>query len=222
MLATKRAQAKYFAIRTEKKSDLSSWIGMPQTEQPTPRQFVNQQSRREQLEPQRQPTMNTWSLEPVSAKALHFRTTIKSLRNVVIPYLTGRIPKEYAMQKQAQSILIVDDDKAIREIIGRILQKQGYNVTAIGTAREAIERIMQQPFDLAIVDLGLSDTDGHEVLKMIGMHRPGTKRIILTGTPPIGEHLRDSEKDADAYLLKPLRSEELIRVIKEQLQTKVS
>jgi len=115
-------------------------------------------------------------------------------------------------------ILIIDDNDAILHVLKRVLEKHGYKVDDAGTGREALEKITTTFYDLAIVDLNLPDINGQALYKMISTRSPKTKKIILTGLPPIEppeDMLRTEQID---YLLKPLSGEELIQAVKKKLE----
>ncbi len=98
----------------------------------------------------------------------------------------------------------------------RILEKQGFNVHASSTGKQAIEEATKKFYDLAIIDLNLPDMNGLNVYKMISASSPKTKKIILTGLPPIKNEESPNEEQI-VYLLKPLSAEDLLKAISEIL-----
>lgn len=121
------------------------------------------------------------------------------------------------MEKAKGNILVVDDEKPILQVLTRILRKYGYSVDTAETGREAIEKMNKQSYDLALIDLGLKDMRGLELLRIIGAHNPKMKKIIITGFT--SEEKKARSEGADAYLVKPFKAEELLKIIQENLKT---
>jgi len=122
------------------------------------------------------------------------------------------------MGKQGVNVLIVDDDKSILRILTRILQKHGYNVDTAETGREAEEKRGNELYDLAIIDVKLPDTDGIDLLSEFQKTKPNMVKIILTGFPSIDNGVKAMNAGADAYLIKPVKPEELLKIINEKLK----
>lgn len=121
------------------------------------------------------------------------------------------------MKTQKKDILIVDDDKSILNIFTRILQKQGYNMDTAETGQEAMEKLQNQRYDLALVDVKLPDTNGTDLIAKMHTGNPDTILIAVTGFPSLDDANRVIDRGAAAYLVKPVKSEELIRIIAEKL-----
>ena len=119
-----------------------------------------------------------------------------------------------------KTILIVDDDKSILRTFTRILQKNGYEIDAVETGKEAIEKADTQEYDLALVDIRLPDMDGTELLAKIKKPLQKTIKIMITGFPSLETGIKALDEGADAYLVKPVRPEELLMLIEEKLKNK--
>ena len=78
-------------------------------------------------------------------------------------------------------ILIVDDEADIRNLLGQFLTGQGYAVTSVASAAEALRASQQEPPDLIISDLQLEDADGLEMIAELKAALPRTPVILLTG-----------------------------------------
>jgi len=122
------------------------------------------------------------------------------------------------MEKQKKSILIIDDDKSILNIFTRILQKQGYNTDTAETGQEAMEKLQDQRYDLALIDIKLPDTNGTDLLAKMHTTHPNMIKIAITGFPSIEDATKVIDRGAAAYLVKPVKSEELVRIIAEKLK----
>ncbi|NBD36757.1 MAG: response regulator, partial [Chloroflexi bacterium] len=71
-------------------------------------------------------------------------------------------------------ILIIDDENSIRFFLQELLEKDGHRVTAVASGEEALERIAEKKFDLALVDLKLQGISGTEVLRELSQEAPDT------------------------------------------------
>ncbi len=122
------------------------------------------------------------------------------------------------MDKQKKSILIIDDDKSILNIFTRILQKQCYQTDTAETGEEALEKLQNNTYDLALIDVKLPDTNGTDLLARINQTHPNMIKIAITGYPSLEDASKVIDRGAAAYLVKPVKSEELVRLIAEKLK----
>lgn len=122
------------------------------------------------------------------------------------------------MDKQKANILIIDDDQSIISVFSRILQKQGYSVASAETGQEAMERLQEQKCDLALVDMKLPDTNGTDLLARLHANQPNTKLIAITGFASLEDASKVIDRGAVAYLVKPVKPEDLVRIIADKLK----
>lgn len=115
-------------------------------------------------------------------------------------------------------ILVVDDDETIRTTMKAILQDEGYQVDLAATGKEAIQKTQEKPYNVALLDIRLPDMEGVELLKLLKDGIPRTRKIMVTGYPSMQNAISALNKNADAYLLKPVDVEKLLTTVKEQLQ----
>jgi DNA-binding NtrC family response regulator len=115
-------------------------------------------------------------------------------------------------------ILIVDDDDTIRKTLKAILEDEGYTVDTAATGQEAIQKTEENTYNVALLDIRLPDMEGVELLKLIKDNVPKTRKIMLTGYPSMQNAIAALNKDADAYLVKPVDVEKLLYTIKNQLE----
>jgi DNA-binding response OmpR family regulator len=125
---------------------------------------------------------------------------------------------EDGLGKSKKSILVVDDDKSILRTLTRILQKAGYDVDAAETGKEAMEKADKRRYDLALVDVRLPDMDGTDLLVVTKDTLQDTVKIMITGFPSLETGVKALDGGADAYLVKPVRPEELLMLIEEKLK----
>ena len=115
-------------------------------------------------------------------------------------------------------ILIVDDDENIRKVLVAILEDKGYNIEAVGTAKEAIKKTQSKLFNVALIDIRLPDMEGITLLTKIRDATPRTRKIIITGYPTLQNAVDAVNKGADAYIMKPFDVERVLTTISEQLK----
>jgi two-component system response regulator HydG len=117
-----------------------------------------------------------------------------------------------------RTILVVDDDKSILRTFTRILQKNGYKIDVAETGKEAIEKVDSRHYDLVLVDVRLPDMDGTDLLVKMKKPLQSTIKIMITGFPSLESGVKALDEGADAYLVKPVKPEELLMLIEEKLK----
>ncbi len=115
-------------------------------------------------------------------------------------------------------ILVVDDDETIRTTMKAILEDEGYIVDLAATGKEAIQKTNEKIYNVALLDIRLPDMEGVELLKLMKDTVPRTRKIMVTGYPSMQNAITALNKNADAYLLKPVNIEKLLSTVEEQLQ----
>ena len=105
-------------------------------------------------------------------------------------------------------LLLVDDDLAIQRLVKLELEEQGVRVVTTGTGREALAAFSESRPDIVVLDLGLPDMSGLDVLAAI-RERSGTPVIVLTGRRGTDDRVRGLDLGADDYVVKPFAPEEL-------------
>ncbi|MCW4034208.1 MAG: response regulator [Candidatus Bathyarchaeota archaeon] len=114
-------------------------------------------------------------------------------------------------------ILVIDDDKSIRKTLALALREEGYIVDTAETGKEGITKSHENYYNLAIIDWRLPDSEGTEVLGKLKQTTPKMAKIMLTGYPSMDNAIDSVNNDADAFLLKPVHFEVLLKKIKELL-----
>ncbi|MGD6807205.1 MAG: response regulator [Candidatus Bathyarchaeia archaeon] len=125
---------------------------------------------------------------------------------------------EVAVSKK--TILVVDDDKSILRTFTRILQKSGYEIDTAETGKEAIEKTENRHYDLALVDIRLPDMDGTDLLAKLKKQLQQTVKIMITGFPSLETGVKALDEGADAYLVKPVKPQELLVLLEEKLKNR--
>ena len=114
-------------------------------------------------------------------------------------------------------ILVVDDEKAITDLVGIYLRNEGYSVTLSYTGADAAREILAQEFDLAVLDIMLPDIDGFELLRTIRAEHTYPV-IMLTARDSQSDKIEGLSLGADDYVVKPFRPLELVARVKAQLR----
>ncbi len=119
------------------------------------------------------------------------------------------------------SVVIIEDDQRIRELVTRVLSQKGFDVDGASTALDGLQRIVQNSPDVVVLDMGLPDLDGADLLKMIR---------AITDVPVVVATARSDDRDvvrtlnagADDYLVKPFSVEQLEARLRAVLRRSVA
>jgi two-component system, OmpR family, KDP operon response regulator KdpE len=118
-------------------------------------------------------------------------------------------------------ILVIDDEAQMRKLLEITLQTNGYSVTAAGTAKEGLIMAANHPPDLVLLDLGLPDKSGHEVLK--ALRQWYTNPVIILSVQKDEEDIVMAlDNGANDYLSKPFRTGELLARMRSALRTAIT
>ena len=118
---------------------------------------------------------------------------------------------------ESARILVIDDEESIRRTVSVTLQHAGYHVDTAENGKQAIEKTAANFYNLAIIDIRLPDMEGTELLTALKETTPKMVKIILTGYPALQNAVSAINKGVDYYLIKPVNTDELLRLIKEHL-----
>ncbi len=114
-------------------------------------------------------------------------------------------------------ILLADDDPSIRQMLGRVLESEDYEVITAKTGRQAADLCFANLPDLALLDLNMPDKDGWEAFCLIKTTQPLVPVIILTARP--NQYDKAVEMGAHALMEKPLNLPLLMETIHDLLLT---
>jgi two-component system, NtrC family, response regulator AtoC len=114
----------------------------------------------------------------------------------------------------ARSILVVDDDRAMRSFLTMVLRDGGYRVQEAASATQALEQLGRTDFDLVLTDLRMPGMSGVDLIKAGRESRPDLQWVIITAFGSIGNAVEAMKAGASDYLPKPLKNpEELMHVV---------
>ena len=110
------------------------------------------------------------------------------------------------------SILIVDDESGIRESLGALLRDEGYDVEAVASGEECLDRLQRRNFDLVLLDVWLNGMDGLDTLERMQEHSPAPMVVMISGHGNIETAVRATKLGAFDFVEKPLSVEKVVLV----------
>ena len=117
------------------------------------------------------------------------------------------------MDTMSAHLLIVEDDAEMRDLLRKVLEKEGYQVSVAADGHEASASLSRIAFDLVVTDMLMPDNGGLELLQGIRETHPALPVIIITAFGDWGSYSRALELGAAAFISKPLKLAELIGAI---------
>jgi DNA-binding NtrC family response regulator len=121
------------------------------------------------------------------------------------------------IKKDHVKILAIDDEENFLHLLSHTLQKEGYEVRTASDGPEALRRLDQEEFDLALIDVRMAPMDGLAVLGDIKKRYPNTKVIMITAYPTNETRRLSLQQGAVQYLTKPIEIQDLKRTIRQAL-----
>jgi DNA-binding NtrC family response regulator len=126
------------------------------------------------------------------------------MTSAAIPHVPSAEPSASSLR-----VLVVDDDRTLREGTASVLQMDGHAVTSTGRGDEALDLVRRRKFDLVLVDLYLTPTSGMEILRAcLDTHRD-TIVVVMTGNPSVASSIEALRVGAWDYLPKPFSASHL-------------
>jgi len=107
-------------------------------------------------------------------------------------------------------IILLEDDEELRSIVGRGLREEGFAVSMAGSAAELVRHVDAGDADALIIDIGLPDADGRDVVQALRARGIGTPVIFLTARDALPDRLAGFASGGDDYLTKPFHFAELV------------
>jgi len=106
-------------------------------------------------------------------------------------------------------VLVIDDEVVAANSVRRTLNRRGFRVDEAFSGREALNRILNEMYDLVLLDMKMPDTNGLELLPTIKKHRPRLPVVMVTGYASIDTAVEAIQRGASDYVAKPFTPEEL-------------
>ena len=118
------------------------------------------------------------------------------------------------------TVLIIDDEKNIREGLAAALEMEGYTVALAADGKQGLARMVKGDIDLVITDLRMPEVSGEQVLAKVAAENPGVPVIVLTGHGSIDSAVEAMRNGAYDFLTKPLNLDQLILIVKRALESR--
>ena len=118
------------------------------------------------------------------------------------------------------NILLVDDDTSLLDSFKSILETAKFRVTAVNSAKQALQSASDEDFDLYMVDIALPDLNGDELVKELKKQKDCASVVLITGFVSFQDSIDALDLGIHDILLKPIAPEELIRVAKDAISSK--
>jgi DNA-binding NtrC family response regulator len=115
-------------------------------------------------------------------------------------------------------ILVVDDEPLIAENLSLVLEREGYEVETAGKIEEAMARLEERDFSMAVIDLVLPDGDGLELLGRLKSRDASLEVIMMTGHASIGKAIEATKQGAFYFVPKPFDTDEMLMLVAKALE----
>jgi response regulator RpfG family c-di-GMP phosphodiesterase len=130
---------------------------------------------------------------------------------------SGSRPLEYHFNPESPRILVVDDEKVIREILSDFLSLEGYLVRAVEDGVEALKELQRRSYNLVISDLKMPNMGGLELIERITDQQIPVLTVIMTGFGTVETAIEAMKQGAYDYILKPFKVEEVVHIVQRGL-----
>lgn len=116
---------------------------------------------------------------------------------------------------KTKSILVVDDEKTSRDTLGKLLEREGYEVDCAANGHEALEKLKHHHVDCVLSDIKMPGLDGIGLLELIKSKYPDIYVIMVTAHGEVDVYLESANLGAYDFVHKPIKFEELKLVLKK-------
>jgi response regulator RpfG family c-di-GMP phosphodiesterase len=130
---------------------------------------------------------------------------------------SGDRPLEYHFNPESPRILVVDDEKVIREILSDFLSLEGYVVRSVEDGVEALKELQRRSYNLVISDLKMPNMSGLELIERITHLQIPVLTVIMTGFGTVETAIEAMKQGAYDYILKPFKVEEVVHIVQRGL-----
>jgi DNA-binding NtrC family response regulator len=115
--------------------------------------------------------------------------------------------------KARKKVLLLDDEPIVCERLKPALEKLGFYVESYTESQKAVDRAMEEHFDVLVTDLKMQKPDGLEVMEFVRQHSPSTRVIIITGFATVETATETMKSGAADFIAKPFRIRDLCDLI---------
>ena len=115
-------------------------------------------------------------------------------------------------------VLLVEDDRALREALADTLLLAGHDYRAVGSAEEALEAAAREPFNLVVSDVNMPGMDGHQLLSLLRVRHPQLPVLLMTAHGAVERAVDAMRQGAADYLVKPFEPKALLDLVARHAQ----
>ena len=144
--------------------------------------------------------------------------TAMNLEHIAVKKADDRVIEMKAQKKDQITILVVDDDSLIIDLLNEYLAGYGYDIIKAGSGEEALLKIKSMRIDLALVDLKMPGMDGLETVEHIAEIDHDLVTILMTGYPTLDSSVKAMRLGASDYILKPFKLQEVSLAVKNAIK----
>ncbi len=119
---------------------------------------------------------------------------------------------------KANSVLVVDDDLGVRQMLVALLRNEGFDVQSAANAHDALEAVLAADFDAVLTDIQMPTKDGFALLEELRELRPATPVILMTALHSPASAAQARRLGAFGYLAKPLSRDQVLAILERALQ----
>jgi len=129
------------------------------------------------------------------------------------------VQQQRLLDTHSYNILVVEDERLVREALTLILEDQGHQVTAVENGEMALDALSGAEYDIALVDLGLPGMNGYHVAEQVKKRESRIPVLLVTGWGDDVDHDRAKGIGIAGVVSKPYEPQELLRTINEAADT---
>lgn len=121
------------------------------------------------------------------------------------------------MVERREKVIVVDDEPAARNLVNRILTKEGYDCEEVDTTTQVLEKLKETNPELVILDIRMPGKSGIELLQEIKVYHPDTAVIMVTAVNDVTTAVQCIKMGAEDYICKPYKKEEFTALVEKTL-----
>ena len=122
--------------------------------------------------------------------------------------------------KRAGRMLVIDDDGVVLDSCRKIFSAEGFEVVTTDQARDGLERVTRDNFDIILCDWKMPELDGIDVVEMIDKRSPDSAVVMISGYPDVERATEVMKRGAMDYVAKPFTPEEISAVVGKAMKRK--
>ena len=125
----------------------------------------------------------------------------------------GMFAAAQPLPNATRRVLVIDDDPAVLKVLGLVLQRRGFSVDTMGSAKDALALVPQQKYHAILADILMTEMTGVEFLRALRRHDLDVPVILMTAGPTRDSAIDAIEYGAQQYLLKPVEPDALVQAV---------